>query len=202
MMIVSVDRRKRSLFLALAVALLLLNAAPLLASGDAHGEGGAKAKGWVATDTQRVLNFAVLAGGLFFILRKPASQALSGRIKGIQDQLQDLEVRKQAAEKELAGYSEKIALLEKEAETIVADYIRQGEEAKVRIIAEAKIAADRLEEQAKRHIEHEFKNARDRLQAEIIEKALIKAEARLKERITDEDQDRLVDEYLAKVVAS
>ena len=202
MMIVSVDRRKRTLFLVLAVALLLLNAAPLLASGDAHGEGGHEAKGWVATDTQRVLNFVVLAGGLFFILRKPVAQALSSRIKGIQDQLQDLEVRKQAAEKDLAAYSEKIALLEKEAETIVADYIRQGEEAKVRIVAEAKIAAERLEEQAKRHIEHEFKTARDRLQAEIIEKALVKAEARLKERITDEDQDRLVDEYLAKVVAS
>jgi F-type H+-transporting ATPase subunit b len=196
-----VDRRKRWRYLALALVLLIFQAGPLLASGDGgHGEAGAK--GWVATDTQRVLNFAVLAGGLFFLLRKPVSRALRARIEGIESQLKDLEARKQAAEKELATYNEKIALLDKEAETIVAQYVRQGEEARGRIIAEAKDAAEKLEAQAKRHIEHELRSVRERLQAEIIDKALTKAEARLRERITVEDQDRLIDEYLAKVVAS
>ncbi len=37
--------------------------------------------------------------------------------------------------------------------------------------------------------------------APILEKALLKAEEIIQERITDEDQDRLVDEYLEKVVA-
>ena len=199
---VGLNRRKKPWVMALVMAVLLLNAAPLLASG--HGEQGGHegTKGWVATDTQRVLNFAVLFGGLFFILRKPVSRALSDRIKGIQDQLQDLEARKQVAEKQLAEYTDKLARLEDEAQKIVADYVRQGEDAKVRIIAEAQSAAEKLEEQAKRHIEHEFNAARVRLQAEIIEKALVKAEARLKERISADDQDRLIDEYLAKVVAS
>jgi F-type H+-transporting ATPase subunit b len=194
------DRRKRW-WLALALVVVILQAGPLLASGDGgHGEAGAK--GWVATDTQRVLNFAVLAGGLFFLLRKPVAKALRGRIEGIEKQLKDLEARKQAAEKELAVYNDKIALLDKEAEKIVAEYVRQGEEARGRIIAEAEAAAQKLEEQAKRHIDHELRSVRDRLQSEIIEKALSKAEARLRERITVEDQDRLIDEYLAKVVAS
>jgi F-type H+-transporting ATPase subunit b len=204
------NRRKRWRGLGFAVTLLFLLASPLLASGDGaqveagahggHGEGGTK--GWVATDTQRVLNFAVLAGGLFFLLRKPVAKALRSRIEGIEKQLKDLEARKQAAEKELAVYNDKIALLDKEAEKIVAEYVRQGEEARGRIIAEAEAAAQKLEEQAKRHIDHELRTVRDRLQTEIIEKALAKAEARLQERITVEDQDRLIDEYLAKVVAS
>ncbi len=191
--------RNRKWFPVLVMLAILLSAAPLMAAGG-HGDEGAK--GWVATDTQRVLNFAVLFGGLFFILRKPVSRALNGRIKGIQDQLEDLEARKQEAEKQLAEYNQKLAQLEKEAEKILGEYVRQGEDAKVRIIAEAKTAAEKLEEQAKRHIEHEFNAARERLQTEIIEKALVKAESRLKERITSEDQDRLIDEYLAKVVAS
>ena len=46
-----------------------------------------------------------------------------------------------------------------------------------------------------------FKTAKIKLQADILEKALVKAEEIIQERITAEDQDRLVDEYLEKVVA-
>lgn len=197
----SVDRRRRYRLLVLVLGLLFFQAAPLLASGDAgHGEGGTK--GWVATDTQRVMNFVVLAGGLYFLLRKPVSKALRARVEGIEKQLEDLEARKQAAEKELAAYADRIARLDQEAARIVAEYERQGQEARARIVEEAKAAAQKLEEQAKRNIAFEMKSARERLQAEVVEKALQKAERRLKERMTAEDQDRLIDEYLAKVVAS
>ena len=79
----------------------------------ASGEGGTK--GWVSTDTFRVMNFTVLAVALFFVLRKPLSQALSSRIKGIKEQLDELEAQKAEAEKKLAEYNQKLAQLEKEA---------------------------------------------------------------------------------------
>jgi F-type H+-transporting ATPase subunit b len=164
--------------------------------GDAH-----KAKGWVATDTYRVLNFAVLAGALFFLLRKPLSQALDSRIKGIQAQLEDLESKKAEAEKILSEYNAKIAKLSQESEGIVAEYIRQGNEAKARILKEAETSAYKLEEQARRNIENEFELAKQRLQQDIFEKAMVKAEEIIKKNITADDQNRLVDEYLDKVVA-
>ncbi|UCD88983.1 MAG: ATP synthase F0 subunit B [Desulfobacterales bacterium] len=170
-----------------------------VASASSEGEG--KAKGWVSTDTYRVMNFAVLAIGLFLLIRKPASNALDARIKGIKEQLSELEAKKKDAEKNLEEYKKKFSLLEQEAEKLVEDYIRQGNEAKVRILAEAKLAAEKLEEQARRNIEHEFKEAKLKLQEDILEKALIKAEALITDKITAEDQDKLVDEYLNKVVA-
>ena len=166
-------------------------------SGGEHAE----PKGWVATDTYKVMNFTVLFVGLFFLLRKPISQALNARIKGIKDQIDELEVKKKDAEKKLAEYNERLSLLGKEAEKIVAEYIKQGNEAKNRILKEAEAEAVKLEEQAKKNIEHEFKEAKSKLQEEISEKALIKAEEIIRGAITVEDQDRLVDEYLEKVVA-
>ncbi|GBC64078.1 ATP synthase F0 subunit B [Desulfonema ishimotonii] len=166
-----------------------------------HAEGEQHGKGWVATDTYRVMNFAVLAIALFFLLRKPFSNALNSRIQGIKDQLADLENKKVRAQQELAGYDKKLADLSQEAEKIVAEYVRQGEDAKLRILKEAESAAEKLETQAKRNIAHEFAQAKSQLQAEIIEKALAKAEGILASQITTEDQDRLVDEYLEKVVA-
>jgi len=171
----------------------------MAAGGDDHGDG--HGKGWVATDTYRVMNFVVLVGGLFFLLRKPLAQALDTRIKGIQLQLQELEAKKAAAEKELAKYEAQIAQLSQESEKIIAEYIRQGNDAKAKILKEAEAAAIKLEEQAKRNIEHEFKTAKEKLQAEIIEKALEKAESRIKTSITPADQNLLIDEYLQKVVA-
>ena len=165
----------------------------------ASGEGGTK--GWVSTDTFRVMNFAVLAIALVFILRKPLSQALSSRIKGIKEQLDDLEAQKAEAEKKLAEYNQKLAQLEKEAEKIVDDYVRQGNEAKARILKEAEASAEKLQVQARRNIEHEFEQAKLELQKEIFEKSLIKAEEIIKSKFTGEDQNRIVDEYLKKVVA-
>lgn len=188
--------RKKLLLAVLMAAFVVFSAGIAMGAG-----GGAEAKGWVATDTYRVMNFTVLAIVLFFLLRKPASQALDARIKGIKDHLSELEARKRDAEKELAEYNEKLLLLDQEAEKIVAEYLKQGNEAKTRILSEAESAAGKLEEQAQRNIEQEFKQAKIRLQEDIIEKALVKAQEIVKQKITDKDQDSLVDEYLKKVVA-
>lgn len=182
-------------FLALLLGVFSISAA-LGASG---GEGGSKS--WSSTDTFRVMNFAVLVIVLVYLLRKPLSQALSSRINVIKDQLEDLEARKDEAEKKLAEYNEKLARLEKEAEKIVAEYINQGNEARERILKEAESSAEKLKAQARRNIEHEFKQAKQKLQEEVLETSLQKAEEILKNKISDDDQDRIVDEYLKKVVA-
>ena len=178
---------------------LLLLAFSISTALCASGEGGTK--GWVSTDTFRVMNFTVLAVALFFVLRKPLSQALSSRIKGIKEQLDELEAQKAEAEKKLAEYNQKLAQLEKEAEKIVDDYVRQGNEAKARILKEAEASAEKLQVQALRNIEHEFAQAKSELQKEIFEKSLVKAEEIIRSKFSGEDQDRIVDDYLKKVVA-
>ncbi len=191
--------KMRSLWAMIAIVALVLMVG--LVPAYAAGGGDGHSPPWLITDTAKVLNFAVLAIALFLVLRKPVSQALNDRIKGIKAELEDLEGRKAAVEKQLAEYDTKLATLDKEAETVIAEYIRQGEEAKARILKEAESAAEKLKDQAHKNIEHEFKQAKQDLQAEIVEKALVKAEAMIKDKISDDDQNRLVDEYLEKVVA-
>ena len=196
-------RKGRRLSLLLAMLVMLWSGLALASSGGGQegGHGEVKAKGWLATDTYRVLNFAVLAAALVFLLRKPLSQALDTRIKGIQAKLDDLEAKKAEAEKVLSEYNTKITRLSQESETIVAEYIRQGNEAKARILKEAEVSAFKLEEQARRNIENEFELAKQSLERDIFEKAMVKAEEIIKKNITIDDQNRLVDEYLDKVVA-
>ncbi|MFH1152506.1 MAG: ATP synthase F0 subunit B [Pseudomonadota bacterium] len=193
---------KRFITIFSTAALLIVSLAGVVLASSGGGHEAAAPKGWVITDTYKVMNFLVLAVALFFIAKKPVAEFFSSRKKGIQDELEELEKKKAEAEKALADYAARIANLSRESESIVADYIRQGEEAKKRILAEAETQAVKLEEVAKRNIEQEFKSAKTRLQKEIVEKALMQAEALVKSSIASEDQDRLVDDYLNKVVAS
>jgi F-type H+-transporting ATPase subunit b len=172
--------RKRNLIvvITIVVAVLIFLGVALSSSGEEHGP-----KGWVATDTYKVMNFTVLIVALFFLLRKPVAWALNARIKGIQDHLNELEVKKKEAEKKLAEYNERLFLLGKEADEIIAEYIKQGNEAKARILEEAESEAKKLEEHARRNIENEFKQAKSKLQEEMFENVLIKAEEIIKSKI-------------------
>lgn len=189
---------KKSALIIIALALFTIFAGMAAASSDG---GGAAPKGWINTDTYRVMNFMVLAVALFFVLRKPLSNALNARIDDIREQLGSLDEQKKKAEQELASYDEKLSYLDNESKQIIAEYVRQGNEAKGRILNEAQGAAQRLEEQAQRNIEHEFGKAKLIIHEEIIKKALVKAEETIKGKITNDDHEKLIDEYLEKVVA-
>lgn len=191
--------KKALIVLMLATCLIAFSGVALAAS---HGDHGAEAapKKWEATDTYRVINFTVLVLVLFFVLRKPVSQGLNNRIASIKDELEDLERKKEIARKQLDDYNARLAMLDEEADKIIAEYKQQGEAAKAKILESANASVEKIEEQAKRNIENEFEAARQRLKEDIFEKAIARAESLVKEKITADDQDRLVDEYLDKVV--
>ncbi|MEW5908700.1 MAG: hypothetical protein AB1659_02740, partial [Thermodesulfobacteriota bacterium] len=87
------------------------------------------------------------------------------------------------------------------AKAIIDQYKKQGEEAKARILKEAESAAEKIQDQARRNMEYELKEASTKIQVEIIEKALAKAESIIKGKISSKDQDRLIEDYLKKVEA-
>jgi len=165
----------------------------------ASGEDGG-ATGWGKLDWFRLMNFALLVVVLFYLLRKPISEILNSRIKSIQEQLESLEAQRAEAEKRLAEYNDQLSNLEREAQKIIESYIKQGKEAKAKILKETETAAEKLQAQARRNIENEFAKAKQVLQREVLEKSLGKAEEMLKNEITTRDQDKLIDEYLKKVV--
>ncbi len=191
---------KKHLKVSATVAVLLTGATVVWASGGGHGE-AAHHNAWHDVDTWKVLNFVILALGCFFIAKKPVANFFSSRAKGIEEELTELEEKKAEAQKKLAEYETRFRNLEQESAQIVEDYIKQGEEAKKRILEEAQAQADKLEDMAKRNIEQEFKAAKAALKQDVVEQAMAQAEALIKKSITTQDQNRLVDEYLKKVEA-
>ncbi len=190
--------RRKQIQVSAMTALILGFAVTTSWAATGHGE---VHNSWLAIDTWKTLNFAVLAIALFFLGRKPVKAFFSSRKKEIADELKDLEQKKAEAEKQLVEYQARFNDLDQESKRIIQDYIQQGEEAKKRIIAQAEAQAEKLEDMAKRTIEQEFKSARIKLQQEISALAVEQAEHVIQNAISSEDQEKLVDDYLKKVVA-
>jgi F-type H+-transporting ATPase subunit b len=191
----------RPVFIAAAVTLLL---AGLAAAGYAAegGEGHAshaalqlKDFGW------RVVNFAMLAALLIWGMKKAkVGTLLADRQAGIEKALKEAVQAREAAEKKSAEYSEKLAKATKEIDEIYASIKKEGELEKERIIAEAKVSAEKIKEQAEQTAAREVLKARAELRTEAARLAVELAEENLKQKVGNDDQNRLVGEYLNKVV--
>ena len=192
----------KPVLITVAVSLLLIG---LVAAGFAS-EGAAGAhhpdSGKVMKDfAWRLLNFALLAALVIWIMKKANVKGLlSDRQAAIEKALREAVDARNAAEKKSAEYSEKLSKATKEIDEIYASIKREGELEKERIIAEAKLSAEKIKEQAEQTAAREVLKARSELRAEAARLAVQLAEQNLREKVGNDDQNRLVGEYLNKVV--
>lgn len=148
----------------------------------------------------RIMNFVALAAILVFVLRKPAGQFFRNRREEIARTLSDLELKKAETEEQYLKLESKLSELDKEREAVVAEYIMEGEKEKEKIIATAQEVASRIQQQAQIAIQQEIQKVKADLKREIAEIAAAQAEDLIKNNIDEKDQERLVEEYLEKVV--
>lgn len=195
------DRSKRIIISLTYITAIILAASAGFASeggeGAAHADKGAQLKdlGW------RVLNFVVLLGILWYALKKAdVKGSLANRQAQIEKDLKDAQEGKAAAEAKLADYRSRLEQATKEIDELQAAIIREGEQEKERIIAEARIAAQKIAAQAAQSAEQETVKARAELRAEAARLAVEIATGKLTGAIQKADHDRFVGEYLDKVV--
>jgi F-type H+-transporting ATPase subunit b len=149
----------------------------------------------------RCIDFAALVLILVWAVKKAdMKKALADRQAGIDKALREADELKSAAEKKFAEYNAKLAQANIEAEELQKRIREEGLAEKNRIVAEAAAAAERIKDQAKVMADQEIVRARTELREEASRLAVQLAEQTLKGAMRADDQDRLVGEYLSKVV--
>jgi F-type H+-transporting ATPase subunit b len=145
------------------------------------------------------LNFIVLCLILYKFLKKPVVDMFKARQENILKQYNELLEKKKEAEAKYVELQEKIKNLEKEAQEIYQNYVEQGIKEKERIIAEANAQAERIKQQAQLYIQHEMEKAKAILREEIAEASVKLAEEILKKNITEEDQKRMIKDFINEI---
>ena len=190
----------KRLHLIATVALVLGVAAVAYASGDA-GQGAEAAHGLNWKDFLfRVVNFVLVFGVIAKLAGKKMVSFFRGRGAQIENQLADLDSRKAEAAKRLAEIEASISNLSAEKARIEDEYRRQGETLRDSIVAAAEVKAAQIRSQAAATAAAEARVAVDKIRAELADSVVAAAKTMLEKKLTAKDQEKLVDEYLTKVV--
>jgi F-type H+-transporting ATPase subunit b len=170
-------------------------------SGVAHGGEHAKDRSADLRDLlYRFINFALLIIILFVAIRKSGlKDSLAGRIDEIKQRLEDLRKEKEEAETKYQDIEKELRDFEAKKKEIIEQFQNEGQAEKERIIAEANERAKQIVEQAELTIQQEMQSAKDRLRKEVMALAAGKAQEIIAKEMTDEDQDRLVSEFIERV---
>lgn len=173
------------------------------AKGDGHGAGlSSSLSGEKLKDLfWRTVNFLALVVILVKFGAKPIISGLSGRQQQIREELDDLTVRRDEAEKSYKEFEAKLAGMEKEMELIVQRAIAQAQVEKERILADAEKAAEDIKRQAEAAVQAELEEAKRVLLEEIAEQAAAMAEELIVKNLTPADQVAITEQYLERVGA-
>jgi F-type H+-transporting ATPase subunit b len=194
------DIRWAGILLGLGASLLVVSLA-LAAGGEAaHGEAHGITPTKITDFIWRTVNFAVFAGVLIYLVYKPAKQFFAKRTSDIGETFEDLETQKAEAEAALAAAQERLAQVGAEREKLLEQFREEGEAEKEKIIQKAEMVAARIKDMAALSIEQETKKAAQELRKEVAQQATQMAEEMIRKEITPTDQNKLVEEYLQKVV--
>jgi len=188
--------RKFILQLGAFTVVALISASFVFASGG--GEGAEHAPWW-KDYVWKIINFLILVILLFKFAKKPMQNFFQKRTELIEKTLNEAKEAKAASLKALQEVETRLKAKDAEVEAILAASRKAGEQEREAIIAESDRLKAKILEQAKTNIEFELKSAKEAIKAEAVELAMELAEKKLKEKITKEEQEKLLEDSLMKI---
>ncbi|MCB9027182.1 MAG: ATP synthase F0 subunit B [Bdellovibrionaceae bacterium] len=179
------------------VILLLINlpALTLAASNSHHGPEGIPYK-IIITQT---INIALALGILIYFTRKKVADHFQVRHEGYHAEVRKAEEAKDAAEKKKREISERLKKLQDTQSNTINQARAEAEEMKRKIIDDAKMAAKKLAEDAKRTYEYEYQKAIELLRKELLSSSIQMAEEKMKDEIDGKVLQRMRSEFVEKI---
>jgi len=147
-----------------------------------------------------VVNFLILVGVMVYALKKADIKGFfKKRTELIEQSIRESREAKELAQKALSEVEERLKLKDSEIAEIMAGAKVSGENEKARLIEDGDKLKARILEQARTNIDYEVKRAKESIKQEAVEIAMELAEKKLKEKLSKEEQLKLLEESLAKI---
>jgi F-type H+-transporting ATPase subunit b len=146
-----------------------------------------------------IFNIAIVLGVVIVLGRKALGDILTERRTLIETAIQDAKNRQQQAESNLKTAKQNLAQAQAEAEQIRQNAIATAASVKAEIAVKTAADIERMQELAAANTSTEQDKAINELRGRVVSLAMVRAEAQLKNLLTDSAQTQLVDRSIAMV---
>ncbi len=189
----------KKIIASLVSALLTVLFVSLSYASEAAEEGAHESTTFVGDWLPRIINFAIIAGVVVYFMRKPIRDFFANRSAEIAKAMQESKEARERAVAALAEMERKIKDLEAETSRLVAEAESRGEKDRAALVEEGKKLVQEIQGQVKEGIDIEVQKAKTALAVEAALLSIDLAEGKIKEKISGQDHERIVKEYISKV---
>jgi F-type H+-transporting ATPase subunit b len=147
----------------------------------------------------KIINFAILVGGLGFVLRKPLAEFFSSRSASIQKSLDEGRKALEASQAQLKVVEEKLKGLEAEIAAFKSSALREMEAERQRMQQAGAEEAARILESARNQTAVAVRAAKLELKRYAAQKSVTLAEELIRARLDDSTRKRLVTQFVATI---
>jgi F-type H+-transporting ATPase subunit b len=151
--------------------------------------------GWIL----KLANMLLFLGVLGWFLGGPIKKALGDRRVQIQTDAEEAKARRAKADQLAADIQARLTQIENDVRAIHDRAQAEGEKQKRELIAAAEAEAQKILQSARNEVDNRLKRARHELTEYAGELATQRAEQILREKVTDNDRERLFDESVREV---
>ena len=159
--------------------------------GAEAGEEG-EAEGGPLAVVMRWINFAILFGGLGYLLREPAAEFFEARRQAILGALEKSRAAQKDAAERIADIDGRLSRLSTEMAGIGSNAEESARKERMRIVADAKKEVDRALLRSQAEVDRLAGGMELEIRSHIADRVLQSAEEKLRARLTDPDRGRLV----------
>lgn len=146
-----------------------------------------------------IVNFFILLAILNKFLHKPILDMLEKRENFVNENLNNSKIAKEEAEKLRADYEAQLKTAKQQANEIITQATKLGEESKTEIIDMARNEAAEISKKAKEEIQREKALAIAELKGEVATLAVMAAERILGKSMDPKDHEKLVEDFIKEV---
>ncbi|HET8775011.1 MAG TPA: ATP synthase F0 subunit B [Thermoanaerobaculia bacterium] len=165
------------------------------ASGEHHEKTYFGIPGWIL----KTANMLLFIGVLVYFAGGPVKKAFADRSAAIRQAAQDARERREKADRMAGDIQARLAAIEAEVHAIHERAQAEGERQKRELIAAAEAESQKILANARNEVDNRLKHARTELTEFAGQLASERAEQILREKITDQDQQKLFQESLREV---
>jgi F-type H+-transporting ATPase subunit b len=151
--------------------------------------------GWIL----KIVNMVLFIGLLVYLLRGPVKNAFLARGEAIRKANEEARERRARADQMAADIQKRLTQIEQDVVAIRERAQAEGERQKKELLVAAEAEAAKILQAARNEVDNRLKSARQELTEYAGQLASERAEALLRERITDADKAKLFSESLSQI---